>query len=157
MPSDLQFWEQLSSDLTLFKKTLWSGVTGPSHTQRVAQIDPPQCTFNCLGSHTIFWDITPCSPLKIKRRFGGTYRLHLQGRKISTDLLVIYFLARPIFRPWRWMRYVPPKRQLTLNRKHGVSFLCSFQLTPCAIPAREREFTCVTQTVRRDLLILNTI
>jgi hypothetical protein len=31
----------------------------------------------------IFWDITPCSPLKINRRFGGTYRLHLQGRKIS--------------------------------------------------------------------------
>jgi hypothetical protein len=30
---------------------------------------------------TIFWDITPCSPLSIKRRFGGTYRLHLQDRK----------------------------------------------------------------------------
>jgi hypothetical protein len=28
---------------------------------------------------TIFWDITPCSPLKFNRRFGGTYRLHLQG------------------------------------------------------------------------------
>jgi hypothetical protein len=30
---------------------------------------------------TIFWDITPCSPLSVNRRFGGTYRLHLQGRK----------------------------------------------------------------------------
>jgi hypothetical protein len=30
---------------------------------------------------TIFWDITPCGPLKGIRRFGGTYRLHLQGRK----------------------------------------------------------------------------
>jgi hypothetical protein len=30
---------------------------------------------------TIFWDITPCSPLSIHRRFGGTYRFHLQGRK----------------------------------------------------------------------------
>jgi hypothetical protein len=28
-------------------------------------------------------DITPCSPLKVNRRFGGTYRLHLQGRRIS--------------------------------------------------------------------------
>jgi hypothetical protein len=27
-----------------------------------------------------FWDITPCSPLSVNRRFGGTYRLHLQGR-----------------------------------------------------------------------------
>jgi hypothetical protein len=27
---------------------------------------------------TIFWDIMPCSLLKVNRRFGGTYRLHLQ-------------------------------------------------------------------------------
>jgi hypothetical protein len=25
---------------------------------------------------TIFWDITPCSPLKVNRRFGGIHRLH---------------------------------------------------------------------------------
>jgi hypothetical protein len=31
----------------------------------------------------IFWDITPCSPLKVYRCFGGTYRLQLQGRRIS--------------------------------------------------------------------------
>jgi hypothetical protein len=32
---------------------------------------------------TIFWDITPCSSWKVNRRFGGTHRLHLQGRRIS--------------------------------------------------------------------------
>jgi hypothetical protein len=32
--------------------------------------------------NVVFWDITPCSPLKFNRRFGGTYRLHFQGRKI---------------------------------------------------------------------------
>jgi hypothetical protein len=31
----------------------------------------------------IFWDITPCSPLKVNRRFRGMYRLHLQGQGIS--------------------------------------------------------------------------
>jgi hypothetical protein len=31
----------------------------------------------------LFWDITPCSPLKVNPLFGGTYRLHLQGRRIS--------------------------------------------------------------------------
>jgi hypothetical protein len=31
---------------------------------------------------TIFWYITPCSPLQVNRRFGGTYRLHLQGWRI---------------------------------------------------------------------------
>jgi hypothetical protein len=30
----------------------------------------------------IFWDMTPCSPFSCTRRFGGTYRLHLQGRRI---------------------------------------------------------------------------
>jgi hypothetical protein len=28
---------------------------------------------------SILWDITPCSPLKASRRFGGKYRLHIQG------------------------------------------------------------------------------
>jgi hypothetical protein len=32
---------------------------------------------------TIFWDITPCSPLKVNRCFGGTYRPRLHGRRIS--------------------------------------------------------------------------
>jgi hypothetical protein len=27
-----------------------------------------------------FWDITSCSPLSVNRRFGGTHRLHIQGR-----------------------------------------------------------------------------
>jgi hypothetical protein len=31
-----------------------------------------------------FWDMTPCSPLSCTRRFGGTYRLHLQCRIISS-------------------------------------------------------------------------
>jgi hypothetical protein len=34
--------------------------------------------------NTTFWDITPCSPLSVNRHFGGTYRLHLQGRKTSS-------------------------------------------------------------------------
>jgi hypothetical protein len=28
---------------------------------------------------TVFWDITPFSPLKVNRQFGGTCGLHLQG------------------------------------------------------------------------------
>jgi hypothetical protein len=32
---------------------------------------------------TISWDIMLCSPMKVNRRFGGTYRLHLESRKIS--------------------------------------------------------------------------
>jgi hypothetical protein len=41
---------------------------------------------------TIFWDITPCNPLKLSRRFGGTYRLHLHPSK-KPALLVTCFHA----------------------------------------------------------------
>jgi hypothetical protein len=61
-----------------------------------------------------FWDVTPCSLLSCNRRFGATYRLHLQGRR-NNFLLLLSFL-----RPWRFWQYVPPKRRLQLNRLHGV-------------------------------------
>jgi hypothetical protein len=32
---------------------------------------------------SVFWDITPRSPLYVNRCFGGTCRLHLQGQRIS--------------------------------------------------------------------------
>jgi hypothetical protein len=31
----------------------------------------------------IFWDMTARSPMKVDRRFGGIYSLHLQGRRVS--------------------------------------------------------------------------
>jgi hypothetical protein len=32
---------------------------------------------------SVFWDITPCSPVKVSRRFGRTYCPHLQNRRAS--------------------------------------------------------------------------
>jgi hypothetical protein len=61
-----------------------------------------------MKSTRIFWNITPCSPLKVYRHFGGTYRNHLQGRRISRArnhretvgyLLLRRFLARLIPQP----------------------------------------------------------
>jgi hypothetical protein len=57
--------------------------------------------------------MTTCSPLSFNRRFGGTYCLHLQGRRNK-------FSKNLFFRPWRWRRYVLPKSQLTLKEIHGV-------------------------------------
>jgi hypothetical protein len=70
----------------------------------------------------IFWDMTPCSLLRCNLRFGGTYRLHLQGRRkhSACHLLTCWFLLKLFLRPRRWWRYVPPKRRLHLNRLHGV-------------------------------------
>jgi hypothetical protein len=36
---------------------------------------------------TIFWNITPCSPLIVDECFGETYSLRLQGQRISRTLL----------------------------------------------------------------------
>jgi hypothetical protein len=38
---------------------------------------------NLFLQSTSFWNITPCSPLRVNRRFGGVYHHHLQGRRIS--------------------------------------------------------------------------
>jgi hypothetical protein len=32
---------------------------------------------------SVFWDITPCTPLKINRRFGEIFRLHFQVRRTN--------------------------------------------------------------------------
>jgi hypothetical protein len=81
---------------------------------------------------TDFLEIRPCSPLKVNWRFWGTYRLHLQGLRINRRryqresrwrgfAFTLWYLACLISRPWRWSRYVPPKRRLTFNGLHGVS------------------------------------
>jgi hypothetical protein len=39
----------------------------------------------------MFWDITPCSAMSVNRRFGRTYRLHLQGGFHAGFLLSLFF------------------------------------------------------------------
>jgi hypothetical protein len=62
---------------------------------------------------SIFWDITLCSPLKVNRHFGGTYRLHLQVQihraryQCEYRVLATWFHAGILLRliwPWRWRR-----------------------------------------------------
>jgi hypothetical protein len=44
----------------------------------------------------IFWDMTLCSPMSFNRRFGGTYRLHLQGRRNRFSHLLVRWFVEPI-------------------------------------------------------------
>jgi hypothetical protein len=37
---------------------------------------------------SIFWDITPCSPLKVNRHFGRTCRIYFKGRRISQPIML---------------------------------------------------------------------
>jgi hypothetical protein len=72
-------------------------------------------------------DVTLCRSC-VNLRFGGTYRLHLQGRKIReqgtsvskcSHILTLVPRSR-IFLPWRWRRYLPPKRRFTQDL-HSVT------------------------------------
>jgi hypothetical protein len=36
-----------------------------------------------VTKRSVLWYITPCSQLKVNRRFGGTFRLHIHGQRIS--------------------------------------------------------------------------
>jgi hypothetical protein len=53
--------------------------------------------------------------MNVNRRFGETYRLHLQGRRKN-------FQQEPASKQVtsRILRYDPPKRRLHLNRLNGV-------------------------------------
>jgi hypothetical protein len=35
-----------------------------------------------VSESSMFWDIMPCSTLKVNRRFGAAYHLHLQVTRI---------------------------------------------------------------------------
>jgi hypothetical protein len=82
-------------------------------------------------SARLLWDGThpensmPCSPLKAKRRFGGTYRLHLLGRRrrlATCFLLDLLFDLRFRFLPADYTA-LHPRRQ-NYSSVH-IQFLCS--------------------------------
>jgi hypothetical protein len=68
----------------------------------------------------VLWDMAPCGSGS-NRRFGGTYRLHFQGRWITRDRwqTPAYQWSRVIHLPWRWRRYVPPKHRFE-PEPHGA-------------------------------------
>jgi hypothetical protein len=56
------------------------GILKVKHIQTTNAFAGLEVLTEVVMKSTIFWDITPCSPLKVNQRFGGTYRLQLQGR-----------------------------------------------------------------------------
>jgi hypothetical protein len=63
----------------------------------------------------------PCSPLKLNRRFGGTYGLHIQSwwiRRARNQPESKW--QESVLRPWRWRRYILPKSRLIFNGLYGV-------------------------------------
>jgi hypothetical protein len=77
-----------------------------SHPRRLSSPWEPQVRHLVNMKRSIFWDITPCSPLSVNRRFGGTYRFHLQGRKNK-------FSKKPVCKQ-------VARRRILLSGLHGI-------------------------------------
>jgi hypothetical protein len=90
-----------------------------------------ETVFNIINmKNAVFWDAVPCRSSGLNRKqepaWAGGCRLatscklpaiyELEGRESS--LLV---LCARIFLPWRWRRYVPPKRRFSPLDLHGAT------------------------------------
>jgi hypothetical protein len=85
---------------------------------------------------SIFWDITPYSPLKANRSFGGTCQLHLQGGRINQARKSVDFQQTT-------PRYIPEHRTLYNHRRENLRYYTyeksdPFMLCPVHIK-RKRE------------------
>jgi hypothetical protein len=105
-----KFWEELNAYFPLIQH----GPHRKQHVQQFFYVEFEVVTATVMKS-TIIWDITPYSPPKVSRDFGGTHRLHLRGR-ISR--------ARCLLLPWYFARLIGPRRwrrcRLTFNGLNGV-------------------------------------
>jgi hypothetical protein len=77
---------------------------------------------------SVFWDMTPSSPLEVNRRLGGTYRL--QNPRLMNNwvfCLVYYSILKEatcssetsVHFQWTTLRYIPEQRTLPSQIHHG--------------------------------------
>jgi hypothetical protein len=81
-------------------------------------------TINIVKKSTIFWFLTPCSLVEIRRHFGGTDWIHFQGREVNEarneskqaeSLLLVSCLA------YSSTLKIPPKRRCISTGLRGVT------------------------------------
>jgi hypothetical protein len=87
----------LSAGLCFLLKGAWlsyKAVNRRIHNQKYTLFVGFEVLTAAVMKITIFWDIMPCSPLKVNRRVGGTSRLSSACHPLSP-----WFLARLIFLP----------------------------------------------------------
>jgi hypothetical protein len=69
----------------------------------------------------IFWDMMPCSPLSFNRCFGGTYLLHLQGRRNRFSKT-----SKQGETQWTTRRHIPKDDTLQNSFLFNMGFIISF-------------------------------
>jgi hypothetical protein len=86
-------------------------------------------------NNSLFWDITPCSPLKVNRRFGGACRLNRQGQNIrqARNQLEVDSKQRST------LRYIPEDRNLHNHRRKNRKFYISIVACRAVVMQRPRD------------------
>jgi hypothetical protein len=100
---------------------------------------------------SVFWDITPCMPLKVSRHFGGTCRFQLQGWRVSRTRnqyeevsnhagFFIYLLFNPEDRGDMFLRDVfwlsTDYMELYSRRRNSSKCCVGFEVFTCHLLAR---------------------
>jgi hypothetical protein len=92
--------------------------------------------------NTIFWDITPCSMLKVNWCFREAVTCHPLSHRYFAWLI----------RPRRCRRYAPPKLRLTFNRLCGI---ISQQIVLCNFKTVSKAQSCVALPAVRSSTFLD--
>jgi hypothetical protein len=51
--------------------------------------EKPSSFYHRILRSSVFWNIKPCSSVRVNRRLGGTYRLHFQGQETSKKQAIV--------------------------------------------------------------------
>jgi hypothetical protein len=72
----------ITNDLGDIKECIFEMVTEKNMEQLGNNMETRE--FYLEVNNAVFWDVEPCRSC-VNRRLGGTYRLHLQGRKSISE------------------------------------------------------------------------
>jgi hypothetical protein len=88
--------------------------------------------------NAVFWDVEPCRSY-VTRRFGGTYRLYLQGRKISFPYTILIRLWPATY----WPISTDPSPLLSIDFPCGpLSLLSCSHIAGCFRLVTQPAATC---------------
>jgi hypothetical protein len=71
---------------------------------------------------SIFWDMTPCSPLKCNRHLGVIYRLHLLGQSISQARYQYDPISEEVFAGFLLGSFFYSRKKATRSSETSVGF-----------------------------------
>jgi hypothetical protein len=79
----------------------------------------PQKSYTSIPmKNAVFWDVAPCRS-SVNRRFGGTYHLHLHGRKSASEDLASRWLQLPEMYHSAESSFAGTRPQVEQPRNHG--------------------------------------